>query len=149
MSYRYSMREFLFCHNVRPSCSGLSYFLVVLARYARLNTLDTGALCWCSFGIWGCCMGRKIEVQETVNEIFNICQAIFAPPSKWRPWHLPCQPYTLDTPLPLSQRFTELFRWLPASSLFEKENNNESARVKDQVVAALRARPHTTRPKGS
>jgi len=26
-------------------------------------------------------MGRKIEVQETANKTFNICQAIFAPPS--------------------------------------------------------------------
>ena len=24
---------------------------------------------------------------------FNFFQAIFAPPSKWRPWHVPCLPY--------------------------------------------------------
>jgi len=39
------------------------------------------------------CMGCKIEVQETVNKVFNFRQAIFAPPSKWRPWHMPCLPY--------------------------------------------------------
>ena len=38
-------------------------------------------------------MGRKIEVQETVHKDFKFCQAIFAPPSKWRPWHVPCLPY--------------------------------------------------------
>jgi len=39
------------------------------------------------------CIGRKIEVQETVNKIFNFCQAIFAPPSKLRPCHVPCLSY--------------------------------------------------------
>ena len=38
-------------------------------------------------------MGRKIEVQETIHKNFDFCQAIFAPPSKWRPWHVPCLPY--------------------------------------------------------
>jgi len=38
-------------------------------------------------------MGRKIEVKETVNKIFNFCQAIFAPPSKLHPWHVPYLPY--------------------------------------------------------
>jgi len=39
-------------------------------------------------------MGHKIlEVQETVNKDFNFCQDIFAPPSKWRPWPVPCLPY--------------------------------------------------------
>jgi len=38
-------------------------------------------------------MGRKIEVQETVHKDFYFCQAIFAPPSEWRPWHVPCLPY--------------------------------------------------------
>jgi len=38
-------------------------------------------------------MGRKIEFQETENKICNFCQAVFAPPSMWRPWHVPCLPY--------------------------------------------------------
>jgi len=43
--------------------------------------------------------GAQIEVQETVNKYLNFSQAIFAPPSKWRPWHVPCLPhprYTTD-----------------------------------------------------
>jgi len=38
-------------------------------------------------------MGRKIDVQETANKDSNFCQAIFAPPSKWRPWQVQCLPY--------------------------------------------------------
>jgi len=38
-------------------------------------------------------MGRKLEVKETVHKDFNFCKAIFAPPSKWRTWHVPCLPY--------------------------------------------------------
>jgi len=38
-------------------------------------------------------MGRKIEVQETVNKDFNFCRAIFAPPLKCRPRHVPCLLY--------------------------------------------------------
>ena len=49
-------------------------------------------LCWGSFVV--CVgMGRKIEVQETVKKAFNFLQAIFAPPSKWRPWHVSCLPF--------------------------------------------------------
>jgi len=38
-------------------------------------------------------MGRKIEVKENANKYFNFFLAFFAPPSKWRPWHVPCLPY--------------------------------------------------------
>jgi len=38
-------------------------------------------------------MGRKIEVKETVNKDFNFAKQFFRPPSKWRPWHVPCLPY--------------------------------------------------------
>jgi len=68
---------------------------IVLSRYARLNQLDTGALCWCNFAVCGC-MGHKIEVQQTTN--INVCQWIFAPQSKWRPWHVPCLPYPRYAP---------------------------------------------------
>jgi len=46
----------------------------------RLATL----LCCCSFAVYDS-MGRKTEVQETVNKDFNFYQAMFAPASKWRP----------------------------------------------------------------
>jgi len=46
-------------------------------------------------------MGRKIEVQETVNKDFNFSKQFLRPPSKWRPCHVPCR-HTLDTPLRLT-----------------------------------------------
>jgi len=46
----------------------------------------------CSFAVYGC-MGHKIEIQEIVNKIFKFLPSNFAPPSKWRPWHVPCLPY--------------------------------------------------------
>jgi len=65
---------------------------VVLARYARPEIHYMGALCLCSFADYGC-IESKIEVEETVNKNFDFSQAILAPPSKWRPWHVPCLPY--------------------------------------------------------
>jgi len=40
-------------------------------------------------------MGREMKVEETASKIFDFCQAIFAPPSKWPPWHMPCLPYPI------------------------------------------------------
>jgi len=34
--------------------------------------------------------GAQIEVQQTVKKNLNVSHAVFAPPSKWRPWHVPC-----------------------------------------------------------
>ena len=38
-------------------------------------------------------MGRKIKVQETVKKILSFAKQFLRPPSKWRPWHVPCLPY--------------------------------------------------------
>jgi len=37
-------------------------------------------------------MGREIEVQETIHKDFNFAKQFLRPPSKWRPWHVPCLP---------------------------------------------------------
>jgi len=37
--------------------------------------------------------GAQIKVQETVHEDFNFAKEFLRPPSKWRPWHVPCLPY--------------------------------------------------------
>jgi len=42
-------------------------------------------------------MGRKIKVQDNIHNDFNFCQVIFAPPSKWRPWHVPYPRYATGT----------------------------------------------------
>ena len=47
---------------------------------------------WCSFAVYEC-MGRKIQVQETVKKILSFAKQFLRPPSKWRPWHVPCLPY--------------------------------------------------------
>jgi len=38
-------------------------------------------------------MGRIIEVKETAKKDFIFAKQFFRPPSKWRPWHVPCLPY--------------------------------------------------------
>jgi len=38
-------------------------------------------------------MGRKLDVQGIVNKYFDFFPSNFPPPSKWRPWHVPCLPY--------------------------------------------------------
>ena len=55
-------------------------------------------------------MGRKIKVKETLNKDFNFAKQFLCPPSKWRPWHVPCHSYILNTD----------------SDIFNLENANQS-----------------------
>ena len=68
------------CHNTTV----LSQCLVMLTQYARIIALDKGAVYRCSCGVNGC-MGRKIAFEETASHKIKFFQAIFAPPSRWRP----------------------------------------------------------------
>jgi len=107
-------------------------------RCAALNPLDMGGICWCSFAVWGC-MGQEIEVQETVNKIFNFCKAIFEPCQSGA--HGTCHGcHTLDMPLPIG-----LFKKWTLSSASEiftsicwKQVKNSclaSAKVADQLIS--------------
>jgi len=103
-SRRYGMRAFLFCHNVWPLCYVTIPQFCHNAWWCLRNTPEFSAwaywvrgwaLYWCSCAV-NACMGRKTEVQKSVNKYFNFFQAIFAPPSKWA--HGRC--HAIDTPLP-------------------------------------------------
>jgi len=61
------------CHNTAV----MSLSFVVLARHARLNTLDTVALCRYSFAVYGWMWHGK-EVQQKANKNYDFCQEIFA-----------------------------------------------------------------------
>jgi len=87
----YGTRALLFCHSVWPSCYVTIPQLCHNAWWCWRNTPDLlhisllgKGLCWCSFAVCEC-MGRKIEVQETVKKAFIFFQTIFAPPVKVAP----------------------------------------------------------------
>jgi len=58
-----------------------------------------------SFAVYEC-MGRKIQVQETVNKDFNFAKQFFTLQSKWRPWYVPCLPFRYATEINVTQSST-------------------------------------------
>ena len=78
----------------------LQCLTVVLCHnnHSFVTILDAGATCpnycigWgrCMDAAWGAKGLKKLQVTN-----FDFCQAIFAPPSKWRPWHEPCLTYLI------------------------------------------------------
>ena len=112
----FGMRAFLFCRNVWPSCyvtipqfcHNVSWCWHNTSDLLHISLVGKG-LCWCSFEVCEC-MGRNKGSRNCENA-FNFFQAIFAPPSKWRPWHVLCLPYPIYATVCNQRPYWKAFAW--------------------------------------
>ena len=77
----FKIQYWMYAATGRPSATG-----------PPLATALKGAVLMQLCNLW--MYGAQIGVQEPVNQDFHFFHAIFAPPTKWRPWHVPCLPHS-------------------------------------------------------